>query len=277
MKKIIIFIGIFIVVIFLLIILFCSSNDLVVTKYKLENNKVKNDIRIVQISDFHAVEYGENQSEILNKISEAKPDLIVLSGDMIDEEGSIDNTTKLLDSVQNIAPTFYVAGNHEYRSPNIDSFFNYLDKSKIEHLKDNSKNIRIKDNEITLFGLDDYTGAEYWNREEDEEKRMEKLWHDSNNIKLLLSHHPEMKDLYSKYEYDLIFSGHAHGGQVRFEPLINGVIAPNQGLFPKYTKGIYKMNDKSNLIVSVGLAKNKVPRINNKPEVVIVDLVKKGR
>lgn len=259
--------------ILILIIYLGRDESLEINHYKVTSKKVTTEIRIVQISDLHSTKFGENQKELLSNIRKQSPDLIFITGDVLVENGDLTNCRDLFKEVVKIAPTYYVTGNHEYRDKNPKNLFKILDTYNIIKLFDENKEIKVKDNIINISGLDDSEGNNYWNRNKKDIERLEKIKYNNKYLSLLLSHRPELVDSYSQTDYDVIFTGHAHGGQVRIPGIIAGVIAPNQGLFPKYTKGVYDLNKKTKMIVSAGLAVNNVARLNNRPDLVVVSIL----
>lgn len=249
------------------------DNTLSISRYKIKTKKIKNDIKIVQISDFHNDLYGENQKELIEKIDIEKPDLIFITGDIMYETQTIDNTNLLLKNIKKIAPIYYVTGNHEYSDEKLDVLFKLLKKYNIKSLFDDSVIIKVNNEKVRISGLDDSEGYRYWDRETTSKERLANLKSDNQRLHLLLSHRPELADEYAKNNFDVVFTGHAHGGQIRVPGILKGVIAPNQGLLPKYTRGTYKLNDKTTMVVSAGLIRNQVPRIFNKPDLVVTTIV----
>ena len=282
---------IFIVVVLILIyiLLYISNNYITTSEYKVKLNNLPSSFdgfRIVQLSDVHNKMFGAEQNKLANKIKEQKPDIIVITGDLIDRRryGSKDNALKLLEKIISIAPVYYVTGNHEWWSNKYESELydeiksygvNILSDEKVELIKEKEK--------INIIGLDDI--AKYYKEKSkpyesfiayanvnETLKDINKTINDSD-VKIVLSHRPELIDIYEKNKVDIVLSGHAHGGQVRI-PFIGGLIAPSQGYFPQYDGGMYKKGEMI-LIISRGLGNSLIPfRINNFPE--IVTLVLKG-
>lgn len=281
MKKIIIKYKILILV--TVIIWFCvwQNNNIVITKSDYVSIKIPSDFdgfTIVQISDLHNKNFGENQIKILNKVQSVSPDIIIITGDLIDRRKyDLDIAMTFINGAVDIAPVYYVSGNHEAWSGKyplikknlIDSGVNVLDNTIVEFFKGSSS--------ISILGVSDpdFLTNDYMDgtNSTEMEENLTQLSSD-DNFKILLSHRPELFDLYSDKSIDLIFSGHAHGGQFRI-PLIGGLIAPDQGLFPKFTNGSYTKNS-STMFVSRGLGNSIVPiRIFNRPELVVVTLKNK--
>lgn len=258
-----------------------QNNSIVVNEITFKNDKIPDifdGYRILQISDLHNKEFGNNQKNILKKIEKMNPDIIFITGDLIDSNNTnIDIAMDLIKETIDIAPIFYVSGNHEAWS---DSY-NIL-KSKLEEVGvtvlDNEKTEIYKENSsIDLIGLSDtsFIESDWLEYSGNAQTRdlLSDLIEKNSNFKILLSHRPELFDIYSDSDVDLVFSGHAHGGQFRL-PFIGGLIAPDQGLFPKLTEGIH-VNNNTSMVISRGLGNSVIPiRIFNRPELIVVSLSK---
>ena len=234
--------------------------------------------KIVQISDLHNAEFGKDNRRLLKKIKKCNPDIIALTGDLIDSRNTdLDVAINFVKEATKIAPCYYVTGNHEGR---IDSYAEYESKLislGVIVLDNKSLVIEKGDGKIELHGLHDLESLKGEKYGYSERGVLEKLLientHNKDGFDILLAHYPNFLDLYSKYEYDLVLSGHAHGGQFRL-PFVGGLYAPLQGTLPKYDAGLYSM-DNTQMIVSRGLGNSVFPfRINNTPEVVLVTLTK---
>ncbi len=247
------------------------SNELKITNYKVKSSKVNDNIKIAVIADLHSCSYGDNQLELLDAIDKETPDIVVLVGDIIDDDLPIFNSIKVIKHLNDNYKSYYVTGNHEYKTGCIDYIKDLFNENNIKVLDGKIDQIEIKNNIINISGVDDYfVGDNVFN------KQLYSINEniDYNNYSVLLSHRPEHIDKYKKYDFDLIISGHAHGGQWRIPGLINGVLAPNQGLLPKYAGGLYN-HGKVKHVVSRGLAKEStrfIPRIYNRPELVIISI-----
>ncbi|MDL2211869.1 metallophosphoesterase [Erysipelotrichaceae bacterium OttesenSCG-928-M19] len=261
-----------IIAVLVLVSYLLRDERLEVNYYRITTNKIKQAFTIIQLSDLHSTSFGKEQRELLTAIKNEQPDLIVMSGDIFEENKPLVNCENLFKKITNLAPTYYVAGNHEYRDNDIERLFKLLEKYNIIRLVDENKQVTIKDNTINIAGLDDEEGNHYWQRSETKLERLNKITYNDNYFSILLSHHPELVSLYKQSNYDLIFCGHAHGGQFRFNKGKKGLFAPQQGLFPKYTKGIYQLNDQVKMLVSGGLVVNRKPRINNRPDLVVITI-----
>ncbi|HEO6600499.1 metallophosphoesterase [Streptococcus agalactiae] len=265
--------AIIIIILSIVFIILGLNNNIVKTKYIIEDKRVQSNFKVIFIADTHSCSYGENQRELLDKVSEEKPDLILLGGDIIDDKLPMKVGLSTIKSLREYAPTYYVTGNHEIWSGRHEMIKEKIKNLDIEVLEGNKDTLKIKGNEMVIAGIDDPDiGEEYYIQLENLKKLK------SDKITFLLAHRPEKIDDYRKIDIDYVFSGHAHGGQWRI-PLIleKGLYAPNQGIFPKYTVGINKF-DKFSLIVSRGLSREstRIPRFFNPPEIVIVNF-KKGK
>jgi predicted MPP superfamily phosphohydrolase len=232
----------------------------------------ENSIRIVLVSDLHSTIHGENQTTLITKITQQNPDLIVLTGDIFDDVVPMTGTQLLLAGISGIAPIYYVTGNHEYWSNRITEIREELESYGVVILSDEYVRVEINDTEIILAGIEDPDKRIYEEPDYDQNAVMEERFRELDEItayKILLAHRPERIAYYRKFSFNMVLSGHTHGGQVRL-PFINGIYAPHQGLFPKYSGGIYTYSDVV-LIISRGLSiSRKLPRIGNSPELVVI-------
>ena len=265
---------------------FCyyQNNKIVITNIKLKQ-KINNKVRIAQISDLHSKEFGKNNNTLYKVIIEQEPDIIVATGDLIDSNMKrINEIIEFCSRLNKKIPVYYILGNNEMRCSRVSEIVEKLKKNKICVLENEIESIEVKGNKINILGLEEkridegelfYSKVNSRYGTENIEKifsRLERL----DGIKIVLSHYPENfeyveEGAYSKYNFDIMFSGHAHGGQFIL-PGIGGIFAPGQGLFPKYYKGVY--GEKNKLIVSRGLGNSGFPlRLFNRPDLVIVDLI----
>lgn len=230
--------------------------------------------KIAQISDLHNSEFGQDNSRIIKILKEEQPDIIVITGDLIDSNNTdLDIAISFIKQAVKIAPCYYVTGNHEAW---IGKIYEELEEGLLNEdvtvLHDEMITL-LKDKEsIQLIGLDDpdFTGGASYLQESMLDTKLQDM-NLKDGFKLLLSHRPEFYNVYVSHKIDLVLSGHAHGGQFRI-PFIGGIVAPNQGFFPKYDAGEYHEGN-TTMIVSRGIGNSIIPvRINNRPEVVIVQL-----
>lgn len=269
---------ILIVLIVLLAFLYLQNNWISKTRFKISFQKLPKNFhrfKIVHISDLHNKSFGKNQQYLINQIEKEKPNIIIITGDLIDSRRYNEYIAiKFVKEAVKIAPVYYVTGNHELRSGKFNDLEEKLMSLGVKVLRNNWEEINNNGQGITIAGVDDpYTGIRY--REPivmDKYLREVKKDLDEDSFKILLSHRPEKIDVYAGYGFDLVFSGHAHGGQVRI-PFLGGLIVPNQGFFPKYTSGLHKIKN-TVMVISRGLGNSLAPqRIFNRPEIIITELL----
>lgn len=270
--------GIIIATILTTLAVFCywQNNDIGITNIDFTNSKVPenfNDYKILQVSDLHNKEFGKNQNKLVERTKEINPDIIVVTGDLIDSrKTNIDIAVNYMSQAVKIAPTYYIPGNHESRIDEYDKLEKMLSKEGIKVLSNDSENIKINNQELSLLGMEDISFVNSENKEKEFSSILSNLKNKSKkNLTILLSHRPDLIDIYAKQNIDLVFTGHAHGGQIRL-PFIGGLLSPNQGFLPKYTSGIYE-KDNTKMIVSRGLGNSLFPlRIFNRPELIVTTL-----
>ena len=232
--------------------------------------------RIAQVSDLHNAEFGDGNAELLKLLSESKPDIIVITGDFIDASHTdVGIALGFTQESVRIAPTYYATGNHEAACSQYGNLKSGLEEAGVIVLEDEAVSLERNGEIITLFGLDDpdFTVKEDMFGEVPAMvgTKLRNLDSGEGGYTILLSHRPELFETYVNCGIDLVFAGHAHGGQFRL-PFIGGVIAPNQGLFPKYDAGLYT-DGGTNMVVSRGIGNSIIPlRFNNRPEIVLVEL-----
>ncbi len=232
--------------------------------------------RIVQISDLHNAEFGEGNKILLQKISGAKPDIIVITGDLVDSRHTdIDVALDFVKKAVEIASVYYVTGNHEARLSQYKELKMCLEEAGVIVLEDEAVQLERNGGTVTLIGLSDpkftINGDAFNEVTAMVSTKLNNLMNDEQDYTILLSHRPELFDAYVSCGVDLVLSGHAHGGQFRL-PLVGGLFVPNQGLFPKYDAGLYT-DGSTNMVVSRGIGNSIVPlRFNNRPEIVLVEL-----
>ena len=276
-----IFLGILTVIVTLIVILIVFSNYSVeITKHNVKSEKIPESFdgfRIVQVSDLHNAEFDKYNSTILAPIFHSEPDIIVITGDMIDSRNTdVDVAISFAQKAVNIAPVYFVNGNHESRVPEkYEELKQGLADAGVTILENTSADITVGDETITLVGIcDPAFRMELFddNMEQNVAHQLTNVLPENDNYKVLLSHRPEYFDVYAG-EVDLVLSGHAHGGQFMV-PFVGGIIAPGQGFFPEYYSGLYT-KENTVMLVSRGIGNSIFPfRINNKPEVVVAELTK---
>ncbi len=227
--------------------------------------------RIAQISDLHNAVFGENNEDVLMLLADTRPDIIVMTGDLVDA-----NRTDLAvglafaKAAQNIAPTYYVTGNHEAGLASRKALLSDLADLGVTVLSNKSILLEQNGDCLLVMGLHDsnfFAGdAETIVRE-----NLQVLKPRDETYTVLLAHRPEFFAVYEESGVDLVFSGHAHGGQVRL-PILGGLYAPGQGVLPRYDAGLYTEGC-TTMVVSRGLGNSRFPlRVNNRPEIVVVEL-----
>ncbi|MNZ38291.1 putative metallophosphoesterase [compost metagenome] len=256
-----------------------ENNAIGVTTFKVSSPKLPEGTgtyRIVQLSDVHSKWFGKNQQRLVRKVSRLKPDLIVVTGDLIDSRKYNNGASLvLMKQLVELVPVYYVTGNHEFGSNKFIGFKHALDDMGVHVLRNRSELLQLGDGAIRIAGVDDPV----FNKEADGDvdkinQYLDAALQDAEDrdvYTILLSHRPELFEVYVQRQIDLTFSGHAHGGQVRL-PFIGGLVAPGQGFLPQYDAGRYEAED-STMIVSRGLGNSIIPqRLFNRPEVVLLEL-----
>ncbi len=255
-----------------------ENTSITVTEISVSSKEIPKEFsgfRIAQISDLHNAEFGDGNKELLELLESTAPDIIVLTGDIIDSRRTnIDIAADFVCEAAKTAPTYYVTGNHEERlSEEYQLFEESMIAAGVHLLRGESEIIERNGKSLCIAGIDDrsYYAADDGSYPDSVITDTLSSIIPDDIYTVLLSHRPEMFDLYVQSKADLVFCGHAHGGQFRI-PFIGGVYAPGQGLFPEYDSGLYT-EDNTSMIVSRGLGASLFPfRINNRPEIVIAEL-----
>lgn len=256
---------------FYLLLDWSGKTRIVSRYYEIEDKRITQQLRLAVICDLHGALYGRGQSEILAALEEANPNAVVLLGDMFDQHGRNENTYFLLRALSARFDCYFITGNHEYKSGQLEKIRAALSEAGIPVLAGDSATIRSGDTIVQLFGADDGLGGK---------KRQSRQIADAAAIRkddmysVLAIHVPNDVESYLHYGFDLMLSGHTHGGQIILPGILNGLYAPGQGFFPKYGGGRYDFNAQA-LIISRGLAKKPfwLPRVFNPPEITFVTLV----
>lgn len=268
---VVILIFVFIIVVLGIYATFIERNLLISKNYKIELNKEsENKLRVVQFTDTQLGEYYtiDNLKKAVNKINSLNPDIVVFTGDLIDNFANYKDRDKVSDILEGIRANigkYAIYGNHDYGGGAIRNYKSIMEEGGFILLQNNSERITYKEKGINIFGCDDALFGKY-----DVEKTMDKI--NNNDINILLVHEPDIGEKFEKFDIDLILSGHSHGGQV-YIPFI-GPIKKNV-LSKKYNKGMYELNNNRNtkLYVNTGLGNTKVPfRFLNIPEVTAFDI-----
>ena len=232
--------------------------------------------RIAHISDFHNAIFSEDNSKLIDMLKEAKPDIIAITGDIIDSRRTdIDVSFAFVEEVIEIAPCYYVTGNHEARvSDEYAALKDKMSEVGVTILENDTLTIEREDAFIEIIGLEDPTFSVSGTTAEEAEvvaDVLPKLTTADDNFTLLLSHKPEFFEIYVENDIDLVLSGHTHAGQFII-PFVGGLIAPGQGFFPELDSGLFEKDD-TTMIISRGIGNSIIPlRINNRPEIILIEL-----
>ena len=246
--------------------------------------------RIAHISDLHNAELGDSNEKLLSMLREAEPDIIAITGDLIDSRNTnIEVALAFAEEAMKIAPCYYVTGNHEARVSEYDELKAGLEAAGVVVLENERTEIELSGEAITILGVDDpsfNTDYLFGDSASVVSNTLAEISTEDDGFVVLLSHRPELFDTYVACGMDLTLSGHAHGGQFRL-PFVGGLVAPNQGLFPKYDSGLYTEGSTNmvvsrgignsilplNMVVSRGIGNSILPfRFNNRPEVILIEL-----
>ena len=261
------------------IFLVWQNNGVVITRHNYINNKVPagfNGFKILHISDLHNKDF---HGRLINKIKLINPDIIVITGDLIDRRKiNMKVATEFIKEIVKIAPTYYVSGNHEQLSEHYGKLKEELYNLSVINMDNSYITINKEGSEIGLVGIADPAIKAnektylFENNSGYIKSCLEYLCQNSKtDFNILLSHRPEQFNAYKEFNLNLVFSGHSHGGQIRI-PFLGGILSPNQGFFPKYSEGMYK-DGTTSMVVSRGLGNSSFPfRIFNRPELVVVVL-----
>ena len=267
--------------------LYFENNIPTVSHYYIKKG-LRRPVRLLQISDLHGKSFSRNQKRLIQAVAQNKPDLIVITGDSVNSSGrGLYGAECLVARACLIAPVVMIAGNHEQRSGHCDDYLNRFSQLGAVTLKNEFHRICLNDIEINFLGLceqqslstKDYFQAITKTMHYTDNRHLLTKLEQMNGLRILLSHFPENFAMidhlsYNQFEFDLMLSGHLHGGQWRIPPQNQAVFSTGQGFFPKYSQGHHRSCNGSSLIVSRGLGNGRLlPRVNNRPEIVVVDFV----
>lgn len=254
--------------------LIALDERLILRTYTVASPKLTAEVRLAVVTDFHS---SDNADDVVAMVTSCAPDAVLMVGDMFDDDTANRPTERTLSLMRQLSaqyPCYYVSGNHEAWTGEMDALYQQTEEAGVTVLRMSSGVLTVRGQRIALCGVPDpyemvYSGAP----DTDEQLRQAMENVDSADFTVLLAHRPELLAKYAQFPLDLVVSGHAHGGQVRIPGVLNGLYAPNQGWFPKLAGGAYTQ-DGTTLIVSRGLAvRTWLPRIFNRPEVVLVRCV----
>ena len=254
--------------------LIALDERLTLRTYTVASPKLTAEVRLAVVTDFHS---SDNADDVVAMVASCAPDAVLMVGDMFDDDIANRPTERTLSLMRQLSaqyPCYYVSGNHEAWTGEMDALYQQTEEAGVTVLRMSSGVLTVRGQRIALCGIPDpyemvFSGAP--DTEEQLRQAMENV--DSADFTVLLAHRPELLAKYAQFPLDLVVSGHAHGGQVRIPGVLNGLYAPNQGWFPKLAGGAYTQ-DGTTLIVSRGLAvRTRLPHIFNRPEVVLVRCV----
>lgn len=257
--------------ILVILALIALDERLILRTYTVASPKLTAEVRLAVVTDFHS---SDNADDVVAMVASCAPDAVLLVGDLFDDDTQNRPTERTLSLMRQLSaqyPCYYVSGNHEAWTGEMDALYQQTEEAGVTVLRMSSGVLTVRGQRIALCGIPDpyemvFSGAP--DTEEQLRQALEDV--DSADFTVLLAHRPELLAKYAQFPLDLVVSGHAHGGQVRIPGVLNGLYAPNQGWFPKLAGGAYTQGG-TTLIVSRGLAvRTRLPRIFNRPEVVLV-------
>lgn len=227
-------------------------------------------LRLVQISDLHGASFGDGNVRLIDAVRDAKPDLICITGDLFDEKTDISQLPPFLSALSNLAPTYYVTGNHEWQLKNLKDILSMMQQHGIQVLQNTYHVLCRGADKLILAGVDDPCGP-LERTSPDELVRQIRAAEGSDVPIIMLSHRNDELELWSDLQVMLVLSGHCHGGIVRL-PVIGGVFGSNRELFPKYDAGIFRKNG-TTVYVSRGLGCSSIRfRLFNRPQLSVLRL-----
>lgn len=256
-----------------------TNKTLEVSTYTISSDRLPESFsgfRIAQVSDLHNTQMGDDNERLLALLREAEPDIIVITGDLISVyRVDLDVALGFAERAMEIAPCYFVPGNHEGNTLEYEKLREGLKAAGVVVLENKRVQLERNGESVSLLGLSD--PCFYMNYPEVDSAAVMSVILDRLKTEevytILLSHRPELFDVYAAHGIDLVFSGHAHGGQFRL-PYIGGLFAPNQGWFPQYDSGLYTQGE-TNMLVSRGIGDSAFPiRFNNRPQIIVVELQK---
>lgn len=249
-----------------------SRDDLEISRYEVKSQKLPESFdgfKIVQLSDLHGAEFGEDGMGLVEKVKELEPDIIALTGDFVTDEGDLAAVEKLAARLTELCPVYFVSGNHEFGSGLAVKVRNILERAGVKYLSNEYLTISRGEDGILLGGVEDPLAYADMLSPDELAQKMNDAAPDA--FKILLGHRNYWMTEYPELPVDLIFCGHAHGGLIRI-PGVGGLIGTDRRLFPDFDAGEYN-NGRYTLIVSRGLGNSvSIPRVFNRPEIVCVEL-----
>lgn len=263
--------------------LWASANYLVVREFAYSPDNEVGNVRMVVLSDLHDREFGENNKELISKVNEQSPDVILLVGDFLNEDS--DSSVVACDLIQaltDVAPVYFSLGNHEevYMQSHPELIDELKDAGAVV-LEKEYVDLDINGTKLRLGGMYDYAFGLNGNNDAaaapEEMKDFLEDFQNTDSLKVMMAHRPDsfiFGDAAKYWDVDLVVSGHNHGGQV-VVPFLGGLFGGDQGWFPEYVHGMYE-KDGMQLFITSGLGSygQKLPRFNNLPEIAVVTVGK---
>jgi uncharacterized protein len=247
---------------------------LVTRRYRIASDDLTSSFRIVAVSDLHGAEYGKRQADILSLITRQDPDIILLAGDIIDDVFPLENSLAFAKGAAGIAPCFYITGSHDLWYPGYRAARQELLDMGIKVLEGETVPVTVNGQTVIVCGIDDPTMGTSGEVREAYRAALSTAFSTlpEDTFNILLAHRPDYISDYVKYAFDLVISGHTHGGQIRIPFILNGLYVPDQGWYPRYAGGLYWVSGVP-LIISRGVSYYPdLPRIFNPPEIVVIEL-----
>ena len=275
------------IAVFIKVEIYISYNSLEAEEYTISSDRINSEVKLALISDLHDHTFGEKNEELVQMLKEQEPDLILMAGDIINDISKDSHVAvELIEQVKDIAPVYYSLGNQEedYIGRGTSDLLNELKDAGAIVLDESYQDIQVNGNAIRLGGMYDYAFALDGNNTTRKKNMRPSLYQfltdfqDTDSYRLMMAHRPDsfiFGDAAKTWDIDLVVSGHNHGGQVIL-PFLGGIYGGDQGWFPKYVDGVHHFKKVKNMVITRGLGsgEEKLPRFNNKPEVVMIYLEK---
>lgn len=275
------------IAVFIRVEIYISYNSLEVERYTITSDRICSEVKIALISDLHDHTFGEKNEELVQMLKEQKPDLILMAGDMINDISKDSHVAAdLIEQAKETAPVYYSLGNQEedYIERGTSDLLKELRNAGAIVLDETYQDIQMNGNIIRLGGMYDYAFDLHGNNTTKRKNMRVSLYQfltnfqDTDSYRLMMAHRPDsfiFGDASKTWDIDLVVSGHTHGGQVIL-PFVGGIYGTDQGWFPKYVDGIHHFKTVKNMVITRGLGsrKEKLPRFNNRPEIVMLYLEK---
>lgn len=281
-KKKIVVVSIVLIIGYIAVNLWMSSNFLTVNEYKFVTDKVTEEITLVILSDLHEHEFGDGNGDLVKKIHAQKPDLILLDGDILNKDSpDSDIPCELIEKLSALAPVYYALGNHEfmYMDSGHPELIQQLESAGAVVLEQEHVDLEIRGISLRLGGLYDYAFGLNNDDADDEKVRIFlENFQDTESLKVMMAHRPDsfvFGDAASVWNIDLVVSGHDHGGQIII-PFLGGLYGGDQGWFPEYIHGMYE-KENMKIFVTSGLGSDEqvLKRFNNLPEIAVLKISSK--